>query len=66
MVMAGDDRPWADGGYEQQARALFPLDLSPEEYAARHAHEWSVEELRRRFLSDDERAAIAQRRRQEF
>ena len=93
------DRPAADRGYEEQARLLFPLDQSPEEYAARHAHEWgcfsfdeyrfsderldawiqrlgdiffrrngapSVGDLRRRFLTVDDRAAIALREREEF
>lgn len=78
---------------------MFPLDLSPEEYAARHAHEWgsfsfdnyrfrddrldawiqqlgdiffqrngapSIDDLRRRFLSTDERAAIARLKREAF
>jgi hypothetical protein len=78
---------------------MFPLDLSPEEYAARHAHEWaafsfdeyrysderldawiqrlgdiffrrngapSIHELRQCFLTEEERAAIAQREREEF
>ena len=35
-----DDLPLADPGREADARRMFPLDISPEEYAARHAHEW--------------------------
>jgi len=30
----------ADPGREKDAREMFPLDISPEEYAAGHAHEW--------------------------
>ena len=93
------DRPAADSAHEEQARRLFPLDRTPEEYAARHAHEWgcfsfddyrfsderldawiqrlgdifsrrngapSVDDLRRRFLTEEERAAIAQREREGF
>jgi hypothetical protein len=78
---------------------MFPLDVTPEEYAARHAHEWvcfsfddyrfsdeqldawnqrlgdiffrrngapSVEDLRRHFLTEAERTAIAQREREEL
>lgn len=32
--------PMADPGREKAARELFSLDMSPEEYAARHAHNW--------------------------
>jgi hypothetical protein len=78
---------------------MFPLDVTPEEYAARHAHEWgsfsfdeyqfsddrldawiqrlgdiffrrngapSVDDLRRRLLTEEERAAIVRREREEF
>jgi hypothetical protein len=95
----GTDRPPADPAYEAQANLMFPLDLTPEEYAARHAHEWAcfsfdeyrfsdgrldawiqrlgdiffarngaptVDELRQRFLSEEERAAITRREREEL
>lgn len=32
--------PTADPGRERDAREMFPLATSPEEYAARHAHDW--------------------------
>ena len=35
-----DDLPPADPGRERDARELFPLDMTPEEYAAKHGHEW--------------------------
>jgi hypothetical protein len=93
------NRPRAPLDYDAQARRMFPLDLSPEEYAARHAHQWgvfsfdeyrysderldawiqrfgdiffrrngapSIHEFRQRFLTEEERAAIAQREREEF
>ena len=93
------DRPAADSAYEEQARRTFPIDQSPEEYAARHAHEWvsfsfddyrfcderldawiqrlgdiffrrngapSLHDLRRRFLTEEELAAVAQREGEEF
>jgi hypothetical protein len=96
---SGGDRAAADSAYEEQARRMFALDLTPEEYAARHAHEWlcfsfdeyrfsderldawiqrlgdiffrrngapSLDDLRRRFLTEEERAAIAQREREEY
>jgi hypothetical protein len=34
------ERPPADSGRESDAVNLFPLEMSPEEYAARHAHGW--------------------------
>ena len=34
------DLPIADPGREADARNLFPFEVAPEEYAARHAHEW--------------------------
>ena len=34
-------RPHAPQLREEAARDLFPVELSPEEYAARHAHEWA-------------------------
>jgi len=85
------DFPLADPGRESDAVRMFPLHMSPEEYAARHAHDWfcfsfddyryrdagleqwihrlgdilffregapSLEELRARYLSEDERRAI--------
>lgn len=94
-----ETRPAAHAAYEDQARRMFPLDISPEEYAARHAHEWacfsfddyrfsderldawiqrlgdilfrrngapSVAELRRRLLTEEEQAAIAQRAQEEL
>ncbi len=37
--MTSDDRPLAHPGRERQAKELFPFAaMSPEEYAARHAH----------------------------
>ena len=86
-----NERPPASGDYEQEAFRLFPLEMSPEEYAARYGHGWmcfsfdeyryadsrldtwiqrlgdiffgrngapSVADLRRRLLTDLERAAI--------
>ncbi|HYM59457.1 MAG TPA: hypothetical protein VEZ11_01050, partial [Thermoanaerobaculia bacterium] len=77
------------------ARELFPIAMSPDEYAARHAHQWycfsfddyrysdpgldrwvqrlgdilferdgapSIDELRARYLSEDERRQIADER----
>jgi hypothetical protein len=35
-----DALPMAPPDRERDARQLFPLDIPPEEYAARHAHEW--------------------------
>jgi len=35
-----DDLPLADPARERDARALFPLDISPEEYAAREGENW--------------------------
>jgi len=32
--------PLADPGRERDARELFPLDMTPDEYAARHASDW--------------------------
>jgi hypothetical protein len=34
------DLPLADPGRERDARKMFSLTMKPEEYAARHAHEW--------------------------
>jgi hypothetical protein len=91
--------PMADPGRERDARELFPFAMSPEEYAARHAHEWycfsfddyryadpvmerwihrlgdilfrregapSVAELRERYLTAAERAAVAAREKEEL
>ena len=39
--MSNDERPPASASREADARELFPLDqMSPDEYAARHAHQW--------------------------
>lgn len=38
--MNPDELPMADPGREEMAREIFPLDISPEEYAAREAHRW--------------------------
>src|SRR5438874_8072505 len=35
-----DDLPLATPSRERDARALFPLEITPDEYAALHAHEW--------------------------
>jgi hypothetical protein len=35
-----DALPLADPGRERDARAWFPREQTPEEYAARHAHAW--------------------------
>jgi hypothetical protein len=94
-----DDLPMADAGLESSARELFPLDLSPEEYAARYADGWlcfsfddrrysdaqlerwihrlgdilfsrdgapSLLELRQRYLTEEERNAIAKREQEEL
>jgi hypothetical protein len=91
--------PMADPGREADARRLFPFDLSPDEYAARHGHGWycfsfddyrypdpkvdawiqrlgdilfrregapSLDELRARYLTPDERAAVAVRMAEEL
>lgn len=93
------DLPMADPGREKDARELFPLDMPPEEYAARNAHGWfsfsfddyrysdpamerwihrlgdilfgregepSLDELRARYLTDEERQVIARRQEEEF
>jgi hypothetical protein len=39
-VKEAQERPLAAPEYEQSAHELFPLDMSPEEYAARHGHGW--------------------------
>jgi len=92
------DLPIADPGREADARRIFPFDMSPDEYAARHAHEWycfsfddyryadpamerwiqrlgdilfrregtpSLNELRARYLTADERRAIEKREEEE-
>jgi len=38
--MRVDELPMADPGREKDARQLFPMAMPPEEYAARHGHEW--------------------------
>jgi hypothetical protein len=35
------ERPLASPEHEQSALELFPLDKSPEEYAARQGHRWA-------------------------
>ena len=93
------DLPPADPGRERDARELFPFDMSPDEYAARHAQDWiafsfddyrysdpaverwihrlgdilfqrdgapSLDELRRKYLTDDERRKVEARAREEF
>lgn len=40
MEMTSNDKPLADETLEDAAAAQFPLEVSPEEYAARHAHLW--------------------------
>ena len=35
-----EDLPLADPARERHALSLFRLDMTPEEYAARFAHEW--------------------------
>jgi hypothetical protein len=40
LAEAGESLPAADPGREQQAEEIFPLAMSPEEYAARHARQW--------------------------
>lgn len=38
--MNTDDKPLATIEYEEWMRDIFPLEMSPEEYVARHAHQW--------------------------
>ena len=90
-----DDLPMADPGRETSAKELFPLELSPDEYAAREEHHWLcfsfdeyryadpemerwvhrlgdilfqregaplLDELRARYLTDEERRRIAEER----
>jgi len=38
--MDSNELPMADPGREEMAREIFPLNISPEEYAARNAHGW--------------------------
>ena len=91
--------PMADPGRERDAREMFPLDMSPEEYAARHAQDWicfsfddyryadarldswiqrlgdilfrregapSLDELRLKYLTPQEREAVEKREKEEF
>ena len=39
-MRAIDDLPLADTGREADARDLFPQSMTPDEYAARHGHQW--------------------------
>jgi hypothetical protein len=48
-----EDLPVADADLEEAAKRLFPFEMSPEEYAARHAHQWYC------FSMDDYRYADA-------
>lgn len=38
--MSCDELPLADPSREAEAKQIFPLDMSPELYAAREAHHW--------------------------
>jgi hypothetical protein len=91
--------PMADPGREADARRLFPMDVTPEEYAARYGHDWHcfsmddyryadarleawihrlgdilferegaprIDDLRRQYLTDEERRAIEARAREEL
>src|SRR5262245_44012047 len=93
------DLPMADPGRESKAREMFPLNVSPDEYAAREAHHWlcfsfddyrysdpamerwihrlgdilfgrngapSLDDVRRRYLTEAERRAAEAREREEF
>jgi hypothetical protein len=40
LPLPGTRRPDADPSRERKALEIFPLAISPDEYAARHAHEW--------------------------
>jgi len=90
--------PMAPAEREIDALELFPFDMSPDEYAARHAHKWycfsyddyrysdgyverwiqrlgdilfrregapSLDELRARYLTDEERLKIEEQEREE-
>lgn len=51
------ERPLASELREADAASLFPRDTSPDEYAARHAHEWaafSFDQVRYRDTALDE------------
>ena len=94
-----DELPMADPGREQAAIEMFPLDMSPDEYAAREAHNWycfsfddyrysderlgrwihhlgdilfrregapSLQDLRRRYLTEEERRAVEAREMEEL
>jgi hypothetical protein len=39
-VNESNERPLASPDYERNAHELFPLELTPEEYAARNGHGW--------------------------
>ena len=41
-LVALNELPLADHGREEHALSLFDLDLSPEEFAARHGHEFAM------------------------
>ena len=38
-----DDRPLASQEVEEELLETFPVDMSPEEYAARHSHLWATD-----------------------
>jgi len=40
IVRKVDERPPASADRERDARELFPLDMTPEEYAALHRQDW--------------------------
>jgi hypothetical protein len=67
-----DHLPLADAGRERAALELFPLDTSPEEYAARFGHDFrrkgapTLQQLRERYLAPAEIAAIEKRAREPF
>lgn len=38
-----DNRPLASQEAEEELLEMFPLDMSPEEYVARHSHLWGTD-----------------------
>jgi hypothetical protein len=40
MDIAANKLPLAPSNCERMAHQIFPLDMSPEEYAARHSADW--------------------------
>lgn len=53
--------PLADAGREEDARELFNLSISPDEYAARHAHQWDCFSFDDYRYSDEELTRWIQR-----